>query len=289
MKRKHFSIMVSLLLAFSLLLTGMAFADSGRGNGNAFGHAKNKNIKQPANNGRGHAYGHVKKGLDVELLDEKDTATKDKEVKLENKKDKDKVIEVDLTLPEIEKKHKATDITSKEKDKAAPEPKEGNLKKAVSQAGYLENAVSKSVYGKVSGINFEALIRQLEGTDEDNAARLGAVVKKLYQFTWKNQELLNKDTKAAESLVLLTDELVRLTYHSEINVQVKSNIYLDAARIYTQLDCNLRAKGVRELAAAAAPNKVKDKERSKYMNNNKHQNKHQKSICVSICSNSKTD
>jgi len=260
--------MASLLLALSLLFTGMAFADPGRGNGHAYGHA----------------YGHVKKGLDVELLDEKDTA-KDKKV--------DQVIEVDLTLPGIEKKHKATDITVKEKDKTTPEPKEGDLEKAVHQAVYLEDAVSKSVYGevygKVSGTNFEALIRQIEGTNEDNAPRLGAVVKKLYQFTWKNQGLLNEDTEAAESLVLLTDELVRLTYHSEMNIQVKCNIYLDAARIYTQLDCDPRAEGVMELAAATAPNKVKDKDHPKYLNKNKHKNKHQKPICVSICDNPKTD
>lgn len=224
MKRKYISVTVSLILVLSLFLTGAAFASPGGVN----------------------AYGHIKNELDVDLLEEMDED--ELEVTLRDAK-----VETGLPLSDLEKEQKAPDIAIDEDEKGRPEPDEGDLQKAVDLAVELDEVMTGSVNGKVYGTNFAAMVRQIEGTEEENAARLSAVVRKFYQFSWKYRNILDENEEAEEALVLLTDELVRLTYHFEMNNRVRLNIYQDAARIYSFMGCYRRAAGVLELAAGIAP------------------------------------
>lgn len=224
MKRKVISVTLSLILVLSLFLTGAAAASPDRGK----------------------AYGNVNKGLDVDLLEELDED--ELEVTL-----RDAGPETGRPLSDLEEEHPAPDIAGNPDEEGCPEPEQGSLEKAVAQAVYLDEAIKETVGGKVYGTNFAALVRQIEGTGEKNAARLSAVVRKLYHFTWRYQEIFAEKEKAAEALVLLTDELMRLTYRYEMNNRVRLNIYQDAARIYSLMGCYRRAVGALELAAETAP------------------------------------
>jgi tetratricopeptide (TPR) repeat protein len=128
------------------------------------------------------------------------------------------------------------------------EPVAGSVYKAV----YL----AEQIYGEMPAAEkLLAHVMKLQESKGGDSAHLVAVAHEINQLTRIHRAYLNSHSRVKRTVVLLTDETVRLAYHLAKRDGVKFVVYRYAASTYAMLGCYKRAAAVVELAMKLNPNR----------------------------------
>lgn len=161
----------------------------------------------------------------------------------------DVTVEITEEVSDLENTVPAEDIVPAELGLASPsEPAAGSVDKAV----YLAEEIYREI---PAAVKLHAAVMKLQGTRVWDSAHLVAVSRELYHFTRTHQAYLNNHPRVKRTVVLLTDETVRLAHRFVKRDGVKFVVYRYAVGTYTTLGCYKRAAAVMELILKLAPDR----------------------------------
>lgn len=163
---------------------------------------------------------------------------------------------IQAPLSDVEASTPAPDIALSDAN-ATPAPAQGSVDAAVQAAKDLDAAIPKAGVTK----DFATL--------KNNAANPDALVKlarraRTVAITYRTQ--LHKSPKAKKSLILFTDQLVRLASRPAIKPAVRLTVFRNAMQTYAVLGAYKRAAGVAKLIAVKGKDKTAERDLKTLLN-----------------------